>query len=379
MKRTTIPAVLIAATLTLAACGQVQVADADTSDADATNADAANTAADDADGAADAPAAESGQIVVVDDQDREVTIDGPVERAVVALSYNNEFIQAIGAGDRVVGVDRGTVQRAPYLGLGEDDIVGESIGELNYEAIVALDPDVAIIPRNGAWQEAAEHLEKFDIPVVVITSWDVDVFDETIDLLGEIFAEEEGAQAVTDFYDEIHATVAERVEGTEAVPVYWETDQPYITALPGSGFDQVITAAGGTNVFGDITGGDAQHEITVDPASVVERDPAVIVHEQPPSADPYGEAEVAEIVEGIPARPGWSGISAVQDGQVYVSNGWATSGLSKAIGTIYLASWLHPEQFADIDPADYLERWATEFQGVSSYPGAASYIAGAGQ
>src|SRR5690606_40654056 len=51
--------------------------------------------------------------------------DGPVDRAVVTLSYNNEFVQAIGAGDRVVGVDRGTVQRAPYLGFTEEDIVGE--------------------------------------------------------------------------------------------------------------------------------------------------------------------------------------------------------------------------------------------------------------
>lgn len=363
MKRTILTATLLASALTLAACGQVDVADA---------------AAPDESGTTDAGAAESGEIVVIDDQAREVTIQGPVERAVVTLSYNNEFVQAIGAGDRVVGVDRGTVQRAPYLGLGEDDIVGESIGELNYEAIVALDPDVAIIPRNGAWQEAAERLEEFDIPVAVITSWDVDVFDETIDLLGQIFAEPEGAQAVHDFHEEIVTTVTERVEGTEPVPVYWETDQPYITALPGSGFDQVITGAGGTNVFGDIDGGDAQHEITVDPAAVVERDPAVIVHEQPPSAEPYGEDEVAEIVAGIPARPGWAGISAVQDGEVYVTNGWATSGLSKAIGTIYLASWLHPEQFADIDPADYLERWATEFQGVTDHPGPAPYISAGG-
>src|SRR5690606_10615332 len=104
---------------------------------------------------------------------------------------------------------------------------------------------------------------------------------------------------VRDFHDEIVTTVAERVEGTEPVPVYWETDQPYITALPGSGFDQVITGAGGTNVFGDIEGGDAQHEITVDPAAVVERDPAVIVHEQPPSAEPYTAGEVDEVVAGI--------------------------------------------------------------------------------
>ena len=110
MKRTILTATLLASALTLAACGQVDVADA---------------AAPDESGTTDAGAAESGEIVVIDDQAREVTIQGPVERAVVTLSYNNEFVQAIGAGDRVVGVDRGTVQRAPYLGLGEDDIVGD--------------------------------------------------------------------------------------------------------------------------------------------------------------------------------------------------------------------------------------------------------------
>lgn len=356
MTRTTrTAAVLAASALTLAACGQVEVAQSS-----------------DPNGAATTDAA--GEITVVDDQDREVTIEGPVERAVVALSYNNEFVEAIGAGDRVVGVDRGTVQRAPYLGLTEDDIVGESIGELNYEAIVALDPDVAIIPRNGAWQEAAERLAEFDIPVVVVTSWDVDVFEETIDLLGEVFDEPEGARAVRDFHDEIVTAVADSVAGLEPVPVYWETDQPYITALPGSGFDQVITGAGGTNVFGDITGGDAQHEITVDPAAVVERDPAVVVHEQPPSAEPYAAGEVEEIVAGIPARPGWSGISAVENGEVYVTNGWATSGLAKAIATAYLATWLHPEQTADLDPAGYLERWATEFQGVTDFAGEDAYV-----
>ncbi|MPV38263.1 ABC transporter substrate-binding protein [Georgenia subflava] len=357
MKRSIRTAALLAATLVLAACGQVSVADGGAADPTGAATDA------------------SGKITVVDDQDREVTF-GPVERAVVALSYNNEFVQAIGAGDRVVGVDRGTFQRAPYLGFTEDEIVGESIGELNYEAIVALEPDVVIIPRNGTWQEAEERLAEFDIPVVVVTAWDFDVFPETVELLGEVFAEPEGADEVQGFYDEIFTTVAERVEGTEPVPVYWETEQPYLTALPGSGFDQIITAAGGTNIFGEVTGGDVQHETTVDPAAVVERDPAVIVHEMPPSAAPYGDQEIADLTAGIVARPGWSNIAAAKDEQVYVTNGWATSGLSKALGAIFLASWLHPEEFSDVDPADYLQRWATEFQGVPDYAGADAYVSG---
>ncbi len=358
-KRLTRALPLLAAAGMLAACGQVQ-------------------AAEQTGGEADTASAEAGTITVVDDLDRSVEIPAEVDRAVVTLSYNNEFVQAIGAGEVVVGIDRGTLQRDPYLGFTEEDIVGESIGELNYESIVALDPDIAIIPRNGAWEEAADQLEQFDIPVVVVSAWDFDVFDETIELLGEVFGKAEGATAVQDFYHEIFDEVAARVAGTEPVSVYWETDQPYITALPGSGFDSIINAAGGTNVFGDVDGGDAQFETTVDPAAVVSRNPQVIVHERPPSADPYSAEETAEIAAGIPARPGFERIDAVKNSQVYVSNGWATSGLSKAIGAAYVGSWLHPEQFADLDPAEYLHRWATEFQGIdeADYPGEDAYVFG---
>ncbi|WP_227994010.1 ABC transporter substrate-binding protein [Pseudactinotalea sp. HY160] len=366
IKRLTRVLPLLAAAGMLAACGQVQAAE-QTGDP---GTDAAGSAA----------AEEAGTITVTDDLDREVTIPARVDRAVVTLSYNNEFVQAIGAGETVVGIDRGTLERDPYLGFDESEVVGESIGELNYESIVALDPDVAIIPRNGAWQEAADQLEQFEIPVVVVSAWDFDVFDETVELLGEVFGEPEGAAKVQDFYHEIFDTVAERVDGLDPVPVYWETDKPYVTALPGSGFDAIITAAGGTNVFGDVDGGDAQFETTVDPASVVTRNPAVIVHERPPSAAPYPAGEIADLAASIPERPGFAGIDAVTGSQVYVSNGWATSGLSKAIGAAYLASWLHPEAFTGIDPADYLERWAVEFQGISEadYAGADAYVWGNG-
>ncbi|MFC7330188.1 ABC transporter substrate-binding protein [Marinactinospora rubrisoli] len=322
----------------------------------------------------DGTAASSGPVTVVDDMDREVTIDGPVERAVVLNSYANEFVRAIGAGDAVVGVDRMSADRLPYLDISEDEIVSEDLSEINYEAVAELDPDVLILPRNGAWQEAAGQLESFGIPVVVATAWDFDVFHDTVTLLGEIFGEAEGAEQVAGFYDEIFALVSERVEGTEPVGVYWETEQPYLTALPGSGFDQIITAAGGRNVFGDVeAGGDEQSETTVDPAAVVERDPGLIVHEFGPAAEPTGQDRFDDIRDDLRGRPGWDAISAQRDGEIYVSNGWATSGLSKALGALYLATWLHPEQFEDVDPDDYLRRWVEDFQ-RTEFAGADAYI-----
>lgn len=317
--------------------------------------------------------AAAAQITVTDDQGREVVIDGPVERAVVLNSYANEFVRAIGAGDTVVGVDRSSLNRLPYLEITDDEVIAEGLDQINYEAVAALEPDVVVLPRNAVWQEAAEQLEGFGIPVVVATAWDYAVFDDTVDLLGEVFGAEQEADEFQAFADEIQEVVAERVEGLDTVPVYWETAEPYLTVLPGSGFHAIIEAAGGENVFAEAGGGDVQQEITVDPAEVVTRDPAVIVHEYEPAATPTEASAFAATRDELTSRPGWSAIQAIEDDQVYVANGWATSAIAKSIGALYLATWLHPEAFEDVAADAYLERWVTEFQGTD-FAGVDGYI-----
>ena len=321
--------------LALAACGEVTVEGGDESDA---------------------------QLTIVDDQDREVVLPGPARRAVVINSYANEFVRAIGAGDRVVGVDRTSLDRLPYLGLAEDAVIAEGLDQLNYEAIAGLEPDVVILPRNAVWQEAVEQLGAFDIPVVIATAWDTEVVDATITLLGEVFGVADGAQAVLDFRAEIAGELEERLADVEPVSVYLETVEPYLTTLPGSGFHAMILAAGGTNVFEDASGGDAQEELTVDPSEVVLRDPQFVLHEFEPSAEPVDRFDALR--EELAARPGWSGIAAVTEGRIGIANGWATSALGKSLGALYLASWLHPDELESLDPDEFLARWVDEFQGA---------------
>jgi len=300
------------------------------------------------------------QLTIIDEQEREIVLPGPAQKAVVLNSYTNEFLRAIGAGDRVVGVDRASLDRLPYLELAEDQIIAEGLDQLNYEAIAGLEPDVVILPRNAVWQEAAEQLESFGIPLIVATAWDTEVVDETITLLGQVFGLEDGAQRVLDFRAEISGLLEERLAEVEPVPVYFETVEPYLTTLPGSGFHAMILAAGGSNIFDDASGGDAQEELTVDPTEVVLRDPQFVIHEFEPSAAPVDRFDALR--EDIAARPGWDGMTALAEGNVAIANGWATSALGKSIGALYLGSWLHPEQMADVDAEEYLGRWVTEFQ-----------------
>lgn len=332
-RRSLLGAVPALAILGLAACGEVTVEDA---------------------------AAGDTTVTVTDDQGREITLTGPIERAVVINSYTNEFVRAIGAGGTVVGVDRASQDRLPYLQIAEDGLIAEGLDQLNYEAIAGLEPDVVILPRNAVWQEAAEQLEGFDIPVVVATAWDTAVVDETITLLGELFGAQEGAQQVLDLRAEIGGLLEERLAGVDPVDVYLETVEPHITVLPGSGFHAMIESAGGRNIFDDASGGDAQEELTVDPTETALRDPAFVFHEFEPSAEPVDRFEALR--QELSARSGWGGITAITQGRVAVANGWATSALGKSLGALYLASWLHPEALEGIDPDEYLARWITEFQ-----------------
>lgn len=300
------------------------------------------------------------QLTIVDDQDREVVLPGPAQTAVVVNSYSNEFVRAIGAGDRVVGVDRASLDRLPYLELAEDQVIAEGLDQLNYEAIAQLRPDVVILPRNAVWQEALEQLSAFDIPVVIATAWDTEVVDATLTLLGQVFGLAEGAQAVLDFRAEIAGILEENLADVEPVTVYFETVEPYLTTLPGSGFHAMIEAAGGANIFDDASGGDAQEELTVDPSEVVLRDPQFVMHEFEPSAEPVDRFDALR--EDLGSRPGWAGLSALAEGRVAIANGWATSALGKSIGALYLGTWLHPEAMDGVAPEEYLDRWVTEFQ-----------------
>ena len=94
----------------------------------------------------------------VDDLGRELELELPITRACVANRYNNELIRAVGAGDCVVAVDIYTSQDSVYWPqFGEEETFGKD--EYDYEKIVALDPQVLIVPRNGQVEESIEQLE----------------------------------------------------------------------------------------------------------------------------------------------------------------------------------------------------------------------------
>src|SRR5690625_7569774 len=108
----------------------------------------------------------------------------------------------------------------------------------------------------------------------------------------------------------------------------------------------MILDAGGTNIFDDASGGDAQEELTVDPSEVVLRDPQFVFHEFEPAAEPVDRFDTLR--EDLAARPGWAGMTALAEGSVAIANGWATSALGKSLGEIGRASCREREDIMEV-------------------------------
>ncbi|HWJ75187.1 MAG TPA: ABC transporter substrate-binding protein [Kaistia sp.] len=320
-------------------------------------------------------AAAAGPFSVVDDVGRTITFDHPAKRAVVLNSYNSDALIALGQRDAIVGEDNNTQARLRFANFADDTLTGPDFSALNYEQIVSLEPDVVIIPRNGVWRAAEKALASFDIPVLVVTAWDPVKWNETVELLGTVFAADDQVAKVLAFTDGVHELVASRTAKAPKLKVYFEDDD-YNTATKLNARTYSIDVAGGINLYGDISVSDAATglSINVDPATIVANNPEVIFKEL---ASSYGGSKPDDLqatADKLLARSGWSDFPAVKDKRVFVYNSWAQELAGRTFQQLYFAKWLHPELFEDVEPSTYVNQWLTEFLRGPSYAGDANYV-----
>ncbi|WP_010275561.1 ABC transporter substrate-binding protein [Paenibacillus senegalensis] len=315
-------------------------------------------------------------LTIVDEMGREVEIALPVKRVAVFNTYNVEFVRAVGGIASIVGMDAGAYGYKEYWpGFDDKNLIGKGQSEPNYEMLVQVKPDVVIIPRNGLWEETIEKMKPFDIPVVVMTGWDVSKHVENITMLGLLLDQKERAQELNDFYLNYMNLIQSRLEGVPRKYVYVENKADYMSPVPGSGHHDVIENAGGINIFEDIvyaeqpTSKGTVHSFEIDPERILSKNPDMIVKFVSGSYIPPEPEEMQNQLDELLKRPGWEQLTAVQNQNVHISSEFATGGSSKLIGTVYYAKWLHPELFPDLDPEAVYREWIEHFQQVPFKPG----------
>ena len=333
------------------------------------------------------------ELTIVDGADRIVKVHKPVERTVHVSRHSVELAKIVKMEkNRIVGVDS-CVQDIRWKLLfpmyQDIPIVGGSWGTgPDCESILRLNPDVVFLSISSSHDAAEATLESAGITVIrewyAGGAWRGDN-RPIAKKFGYLFDKRDKAKEFCDFLNKymnpIKETVKEIPEGDKP-KVYLEAGR--YTLQEFSYGD--IAMAGGKDVFADLNYGAG--DIKLDPEAVMERDPEIIVSIgwQAKGAG-YGAntgdtVGLEEIRDEIMSRPELQNVKAVKDGRVYVMTGYIqyggpASGCRGFLGTIYMAKWLHPELFKDMDPKAIHQEYLTEFlevdidldeKGVFVYP-----------
>jgi len=191
-------------------------------------------------------------------------------------------------------------------------------------------------------------------------------------LLGKVFGEEKRAESYAAFIERHINLVRERTDRLSAADrrtVFWEQYSAYHTSSAKSEHHNLITLAGGRNIAAD----EPVKSPVVSAEWVLQHNPAVIIKHEIGGGYLSTEEPLRRSYTSLIERPGWHQLAAVRDGRVHVISTEIGSGPRVVIGLLYMAKWLQPELFRDVDPdavhREFLRRfYGMDLRGIYVYP-----------
>ncbi|MDC3417565.1 ABC transporter substrate-binding protein [Aquibacillus salsiterrae] len=239
-------------------------------------------------------------LTVTDATGEEVTFDSEPTKLVSLIPSETEVLFALGAGEEVLAVDDYSDFPKETADLPK---LGSTYSGLNVEELIALQPDVVFI-NAGLQADVAQELRDQGLTVFGSNPGSITDVIESIETIGLILNNQEQAEAVTKEMTEKIDYVKEKVANAEPKKVYAEFSAGWSFGT-GDFANDLITLAGGENIFADVEGW-----FEVNPEEVINRNPEVILFTS-------GEDGVTEDnKEAITTRDGFEVIDAVKNDQV---------------------------------------------------------------
>ena len=311
------------------------------------------------------PSSEQKKVVVTDLMDRQVEIKSPPGRVIV-LQYGGalgEIITALGVEKMVVGVDDKTKSQVRWpLWVVSVPSVGDA-GNPSIEKIVSLKPELVI-----AWSlkpELLAKLEQAGIPAVFGYGMGGKKLLPSITSMGEVFQRQERANQLLGYIQKQYDDVAQRTKGLAAEQrpkVYLEGSTQWQTFGRDREESWLVDRAGGVNLIKEQTAG---HPV-INSEWILQANPDVIVKMVQSSElagfDVTSTAGMEAVHDEICSRAGLAGTRACKEHRVYVVGDFVRTTRS-AGGIWYLAKWLHPDLFKDVDPEAAHRSMLKEFFG----------------
>lgn len=242
-------------------------------------------------------------LALVDSEGTTVAIPARPERIVSLTPATTEILFAVGAGARVIATT--DFDDHPPEAVALPDVA--TFQGVDVEKIVGLEADLVVAGGRGFNPpEALARLRALGIPVLVVYAPDVASVLRDIELVATAAGEPAAGAALAARMEAEIAAIGEAIAaaGGARPRVFYEIDAT--TEIFGPADDsflaEMITLAGGEPIT---TGSPTAWSIPLE--TLLAADPQVIV---------LGNAAWGMTPEIVAARPGWGGMTAVQDGAI---------------------------------------------------------------
>ena len=229
------------------------------------------------------------RVTIVDDRGVAVMLPAPAMRIVSMLPSVTETVCALGACERLVGVDRSSdfppqVRRLPQVGGLEDSLV---------ERIVALRPDLVLAPSSS---RAIDRLEGLGLRVLALEPKGYADTRRVLDAIAAALGTPQAGDALWRRIDaRIDAAAARVPQALRGARVYFEVSDSPHAASAGSFVGETLARLGLVNVVPATLGPFPQ----INPEFVVRAAPDLVMAAQRSLAP-------------MASRPGWAGLPALR-------------------------------------------------------------------
>jgi iron complex transport system substrate-binding protein len=296
---------------------------------------------------------------VVDSRGQSVTIPADVQRVIALRSGIIETMFALGAQDKIVGIDESTKTGEGY---GEFPArLQPSIVNLpcpvnqdpNIEEIIALNPDVILIGGYGRLRWVSQ-LEDYNLTVVVTHFEEIGNFTRDLKIVGEVVNEQQKADELASYVDSYLADLESKVAAVtpeQVVHAYFVGHDVYHVYGSTTFEHSQIVTAGGVNVAEGITTWLPQ----VSPEQLIAWNPDIIFT--------LNGVDTAAILNDEQIQV----VSAIKDGRVYaLPESGMDYGTFRAIFAIeWIAAKQYPNLFAGVNLTDEANAFYQKFWGIN--------------
>ena len=315
---------------------------------------------------------------VTDHRGNTVTVPTKIDRIAVCDIYPLPSVLAVffDSADRIVGIPQQSMSAAKTGLLGElyPELLAADTGyingtELNTESLMALEPDIAFYSADDT--KMGEALAKTGIPAVAISAskWEydaVETLENWIELLSEIFPQNDRADKVKKYSEDIEKLVSSRTAGLnenekERLFFLFQYSDSALTTSGKHFFGQWwADAVNAVNVGGEM---DTVNSTAVGMEQIYVWDPTRILITN------YNTAQPDDIYNNTVGNYDWSPVDAVKNGKVtkmplgmYRSY---TCGVDTPVTLLWLAKTVYPDLFEDIDITEETKKYYFDVFGIT--------------